>query len=154
MTDIISDDDMHQSLMNSAYERWKVSDKMSKEEFHDTLTPVERFAVHTGNFNYQVCNGGFMQWWDNRYGTPDTVEFLLRACERMNTETSKKVSVLLQKYKRVMSNYEPNASARDYPDEDQWEEISAGLDGLDTAFYDINDQFLVDCEAHLKAGGI
>ena len=148
---MITDDDMHQSLMNAAYNRWQASDKMSKEEFHDTLSPVERFAVHTGNFNYQVCNGGFLQWWDNHYGTPAVVEFLLRACERIGTDTAKQVAGLLKRYNRAIGYVARNPHDNS---EEAWDEMRDGLDGLDSAYYDINDQFLVDCEAHLKAGGI
>lgn len=136
--------------MDQAYDRWKASGaEWSKEAFHDSLDNKERFAVHTGNFNYQVCNGGFMQWWDNKYGTPSTVDFLLRACERINTDTAKAVTELLKKYKQAMRNHDP----RQHIDEDEWEFVHAGLDGLDKAFYNINEQFLLDCEAHLQKGG-
>lgn len=141
--------DLHQSLMNQAYDRWQKSDPhWSKQEWEDTFTPQERFAVHTGNFNYQVCNGGFMQWWDNRYGTPSTVEFLLRAMERMNTDTAKAVAELLKEYKRAIDDHNNTR----YADEQDYEEIIDRLDPLDKKFYEIDEQFLKDCEAHLQAG--
>lgn len=141
--------DLHQQLMDQAYDRWKASgSKWSKEQFYDSLNAQERFAVHTDNFNYQVCNGGFMQWWYNKYGTPATVEYLLRAMERMNTETAKAVTELLKRYKKAVGTTDP----RKHHDEEAWDEIMAEMDGLDRAFYDINEQFLLDCEAHLQKG--
>ncbi len=138
---------LHQKLMDTAYERWNA--KWNKEEFHDSLDAQERFAVHTGNFCYQVQNGGFMQWWDNRYGTPSTVEYLIRAMERMNTPTAKTVGDMLQVFKESMRQRDPRTNI----DEDEWEEMRSELDGLDTDFYKIDDQFLADCEAHLQKGG-
>lgn len=143
--------DLHQSLVDTAYERWEVDKGMSKAAFHDMLTPQERFAVHTGNFNYQVCNGGFTQWWDNQYGMPSTVEFLLRAMERMDTDIARAVAELLSFYKRIIGSYSPSKHFE--IDEDKWERIHDKLSELDTKFYELDEQFLKDCEAHLQKGG-
>lgn len=142
--------ELHQSLMNKAYDRWNTTLKgVSKEAFHDSLDAQERFAVHTGNFNYQVENGGFIQWWCNCYGTPSTVEYLLRACDRINTESAANVKELLTKFKESV----PSKNPRQHMDEDEWEKFSNSLDGMDMQYYAINEQFMMDCEAHLKKGG-
>jgi hypothetical protein len=142
--------ELHQSLMDKAYDRWQ-NKGWSKEEFHDSLDAKERFAVHTGNFNYQVENGGFVQWWDNRYGTPATVDFLLRACDRINTSTALQVKELVKQFKSIMRDKDP----RKHMDEGEWEDIYASLEeaGLDKKYYEINEQFMKDCESHLKNGG-
>ena len=145
--------DLHQKLMDTAYDRYK-SEGISRAEFLDSLSAQERFAVHTGNFCYQVQNGGFMQWWDNQYGTAEVVEYLLRAMARVGTETTKKVEDLLLVYKKSMELRKRDRRDRDCYDADgDWEEMSKELDGLETAFYAIDDQFLKDCEAHLQKGG-
>jgi len=56
----------HQTLMNEAYKKWENND-IRREEFLLLLSPVEKIAVVLGNFNYQVCNGGFSQWNYNDY---------------------------------------------------------------------------------------
>ena len=60
----------HQELMNTAYEKFHSPDIEWKERFRTTgLTNLEKVAVMLGNFNYQVCNGGFMQYADNGYAS-------------------------------------------------------------------------------------
>ena len=60
------DEKDHQTLMNQAYKKWENND-IRREEFLLLLSPVEKLAVILGNFNYQVCNGGFSQWNYNDY---------------------------------------------------------------------------------------
>lgn len=147
----VDENGMHQSLMDKAYDRWNKELKgCSKEEFHDSLDAQERFAVHTGNFNCQVENGGFIQWWDNRYGTPSTIDFLIRACNRVGTESAGQVKELILRFKKLLGNKDP----RKHMYEDEWEDIHESLkkDDLDIKYYAINEQFMTDCEKHLKEG--
>lgn len=137
---------LHQQLMDAAYARWQGTG-WSKDEFHDSLSPQERFAVHTGNLNYQVGNGGFMQWWDNQYGTPSTVDFLERAMARMGTNTALVVAGLLKRYKEAVGTVNPRKRHI------AWEDVRDEMEGLNDEFYKIDDQFLIDCENHLKNGG-
>jgi hypothetical protein len=57
----------HQELMNKAYANWKTNEKMNSQEFFESLSELEKTAVALGNLNYQVGNGGFMQWEENGY---------------------------------------------------------------------------------------
>lgn len=63
--------DVHQYLMNKAYEKWGENERISYSTFLDKVTnelgPLFFNAVISGNFNYQVQNGGFGQWDDNGY---------------------------------------------------------------------------------------
>ena len=64
-------DDFHQKLMDEAYELYRKHDKWSYEEFitnvPNLLSKLHLYAVVVGNLNYQVENGGWMQWYDNGY---------------------------------------------------------------------------------------
>ena len=74
-----------QELMDAAYERWQAND-WSRDQFIMRLSWEEKVAVTIGNLNYQVCNGGFMQWHDNGY-SQHTKE-LLEALNEVGTEAA------------------------------------------------------------------
>lgn len=66
-------------LMQAEYKRWQEHDRKedllasggrpwSYEQFIESIQkPFHKDVILLGNFNYQVCNGGFMQWIDNGY---------------------------------------------------------------------------------------
>lgn len=59
-----------QTLMDEAYAAWPCDAEGNKKSYSDfiaSLSGVRRAAVLLGNLNYQVQNGGFIQWIDNRY---------------------------------------------------------------------------------------
>lgn len=69
----IRKDETHQTwqaLCNIAYERWQeggdLNDK-TYDVFVEQLDDIFRIAVELKNLNYQVENGGFLQWEDNGY---------------------------------------------------------------------------------------
>lgn len=132
-----------QNLMTIAYDRWESG--WSKQDFWDQLNADERFAVFVGNLNYQVENGGFSQWWSNRYAEPEVVGYLLRACERVGTEAALKVGELLKRFvKATRGKYEDEFS------EVEWSEIANVLEELDSQYDEVKAQFLADCEAHIS----
>ncbi len=138
--------DRHQELMDRAYDRWQSEDNnWSKQDFYDQLDAKERLAVFTGNFNYQVCNGGFGQWDGNGYASSEVIGYLQRLLKRIDTENSLKVLALLERFRRARETF------KDYGEDDEaHEDYVDKLDDLDTAFYAINDQFLVEVEAELQ----
>lgn len=71
--------DIVQSLMDSAYATWE-GKGWSREEFLYEISSIERKAVVLGNLNYQVHNGGFVQWVDNNYR--DSAMPILRMIQR------------------------------------------------------------------------
>lgn len=137
--------DRHQTLMNQACDRWQKDRTMSKADFFDSLDADERFAVHTGNLTYQVQNGGFMQWRDNGYATPEAVGYLRHTLTRMGSPAATEVRKLLDQF---ASFTEACEDARRM-DEDEWDELRAALDPLDIAFYDVDETFLAECESWL-----
>lgn len=66
-----------QSLINVAYERWAHGGDLegkAYEEFVRSLDDISAYAVTFQNLNYQVENGGFSQWYQNRfYSDIDTI---------------------------------------------------------------------------------
>ena len=127
----------HQELMDSAYSKWNDEMKgISQEDFYYALPTIERKAVVLGNFNYQVCNGGFCQWAGNGYMSLHIAE-LKRILGCMNTETSKKVLKLVESFEYCFDE-----------DEEDEEEMYDG-DKEDSAYYKIDTIFEKDCEAYL-----
>lgn len=55
----------HQGIMYEAYE--KFTEDISMEEWFESLSKIEKYAVASGKFNQQTCNGGYIQWIDNGY---------------------------------------------------------------------------------------
>ena len=58
-------DSTHQWLMNRAYDTWEPEEDYT--EFLERLDSLHRDAVVLGNLNYQVENGGWIQWYLNGY---------------------------------------------------------------------------------------
>jgi hypothetical protein len=82
--------DLHQELMNKAYDTEKATgEKWSYRHMLDNSPKAQAHAVVLGNMNYQVCNGGWVQWVDNGYCVGYTT--LIEALKSMDTELSKKV---------------------------------------------------------------
>lgn len=151
----------HQALMNQAYDRWKDHPEWSKEDFLDQLNGDEKIAVTTGNLNYQVCNGGFAQWYGNRYGTEETTWYLIRMLSQKSSgicmPATKTVIELLQEYSRLdfEDEEEEEDEEEDYSylrshDRAVYCTIQNRLDEMDTKFYEINDQFLIEVEIILQ----
>jgi len=98
--------DLHQKLMDEAYEWWQNDGKnASRGDFitHCKSKSQKHLdAVVAGNLNYQVCNGGFGQWVDNGYAVDawDHVEDLLN---RMGTKNSKAILRMLESFKEYIS---------------------------------------------------
>lgn len=127
-----------------------VSTRMSREDFFDHLNADERFAVHVLNLNGQWLNGGLMQWFDNRYGTPETLEYLNRALARVGTPAAERVRVMLEKARLAHKTH----GSASYSDDDEQDALTAVLDPLDSEYYDDLDvTFVSDCEAYAVKGG-
>ena len=71
-----------QTLMNEVYDAWrKDTANKSRLEMADSFSPIHVAAVQLGNLNYQVENGGFLQWWDNGYKKED-IHDLIEMCKK------------------------------------------------------------------------
>jgi len=152
---------MHQELMDSAYEKY--ADHLSNEEWMKILTPLEQKAVVLGNLNYQVENGGFVQWVDNGYYLDSP---LVKTClKEMGTELALQV---LKMVEDVLVETIPDAKRTgfcgkywrcelkedswfgDDEDEDYEEPSHSSFESHDSEYYKINEQFMVEVEAYLS----
>lgn len=140
----VSENGFHQKLMDQAYARWQADQSVSQAKFWQTLNEEERFAVWTGNLNYQVCNGGFSQWWGNDYAQPEVVSYLIEQCAALGTPAASAVADLVRRFKLITGGLQESEISGD-----AWERIGNRMGDLDSAFYEVNDQFMLDAEAHL-----
>ena len=129
-----------QNMMNQAYD--KFDSGFTRAQWMLRLNWDEKIAVVAGNLNYQVGNGGFVQWADNGY--IDTADLLLEITNEMATETSLEVAALIEQMLEIWEEY------LEYQDDDSWQDMFGQTDSMDTRFYQINDQFLVEIEGYIK----
>jgi len=135
-----------QRLMTTAYNRWEKRAYMTYEQFVESLPLREKMAVVFGNLNYQVHNGGFLQWDDNGYSvcSPFLVEFLGKLPEfgPQVAALVKHCSVIKEEYEEELAEYrnEYDDWSGDYPDEpdpDDFEDEDAYREALD----EYNDEY-------------
>lgn len=126
------------SLMNQAYDRY--TPEMGKDEFVAQLVGLEVFAVHYGNLNYQVENGGFSQWQGNYYQTDRSVGAITTLLTMLGTDEAKTVQTLLDQFLAL-------GDQNDLEDEDDYDSWYARQSDLGTQFYKINDVVIDQIEA-------
>lgn len=156
-----------QQLMDEAYDQWQSNDNWSLEDFRrhivKNMTKEHLMAVQIGNLNYQVENGGFLQWHDNGYSID--IEDLISYCKEINTEASRKVKGLLYEVQEFLEfHYEGKKKIIDLLVRNMMEDyvetikdcfqlqLSHNFNNLDNKYYKINDKFLSDVETFLKRG--
>lgn len=141
MTDVKSKHPTFDSLMNAAYDRW--TDQMSKEQFMAQLVGLEVFAVHYGNLNYQVCNGGFAQWQGNYYQTDASVGAIQTFLRMIGTDEAREVLGLLGQFIEL--------GREEDLEEYEYEAWYGRQDALNSQFYKINDVVIDQAEALLAS---
>jgi hypothetical protein len=140
----------------------------SKETFWAQLGERELIAVLTGNMNYQVENGGWLQWCDNGYvQCAGELESILR--ESIGTKTAIEVADMVARVAHAWEQFQsdkdetPGIAFCCCDDEDEcdceteddiWQaahdEFSSVTEPLDTRFYQINEQLMEDVEKFLN----
>lgn len=140
-----------QALMNVAYDRWH-KNEWSYEEMLDACTQSEREAVLLGNLNYQVNNGGFIQWVDNGYAT--RIAEVVDVLESVGGSTiSNIISMLNRVYPYLNEGFKNKGCAGEYflrMDDEEYEDMIADLDELDSRFYAANEEFMVVVVAYFS----
>ena len=144
---------LHQRIMDKAYERWQSSNAMTQTSFWNTLSPLEQAAIFLGNFNYQVCNGGFSQWWGNDYAKARVIQTIEACCDTMNTENAKKVRVLMRDYRAVFRRFTDKGLDATESEmrlsEGEYDEFERDLSALDSRYYLINEAFMAEVNEYL-----
>ena len=154
-----------QGLMNEAYERWQSHNDWSHDAFRDSLSELEKIAVHSGNLNFQVENGGFSQWHFNQYYTPEVLQFLIELCDDLvglngvdvDAQSVNSVKCLLETVGERLDDYEYDKNEPcDYcqygcdcaadeeadEDEDQWDFCSCECECIEEPYFEgLDDEF-------------
>jgi len=159
----MTDTSLIQKLMDEAYDKWQDND-WSKQDFRNYISKImsreHLIAVQVGNLNYQVENGGFLQWHDNGYSMD--LEDLISYCEEIGTKTCIKVKTLLEYVQDTISYFCTEAEEAmqlltrnlfdNYAEvlrDCLWDQMSKHLSRYDQEYYDISDNFLSDVETYL-----
>jgi len=71
----VDEEGYHQAILNVCYYKWQHEPEWTYSDMLDyakeTYGDIARFAVLVGKLNQQVCNGGFLQYFDNGYAAVD-----------------------------------------------------------------------------------
>lgn len=164
----------HQELMNIFYNYWQALNAQIREQNKQESDRAEatgeeavlvkqpsqadifcimpskvNAAVVLGNFNYQVCNGGFLQWDDNGYSSNIThLKRLFEGATKIGIENADKVLDLIERFEKIKEEArEPvRYSGYNYQDPDDEtehdfeEESYPDYDDLDTEYYKIDGE--------------
>jgi hypothetical protein len=137
--------------MDAAYDRYSATARQpggwTKDGLLDVAEGDELMAVPLGNFCYQVQNGGLMQWIGNGYATTFAVSLLKRALRNIATPATQAVAEILAEAEEAGLEEPGQARYSDDGCDYDWECWRDTLNKLDSRFYEIDDQFLDDCEA-------
>lgn len=137
--DVVMDkvNDLWQYIMNSSYEIWHSDPSLSRIQFLDKLSSYEKLAVQLGNFNYQVENGGLMQWDENGY-SEDVYELMdFIKC----SDFSKKYEILdiLDNFIHIKNSIDKLDENDDFYDGDLQTRYSE-LNRYDKIYYSLKDE--------------
>ena len=165
-----------QGLMDGAYHRWQNKEFASHEEMCEKISPEAKMAVYIGNFNYQVCNGGFLQWVCNGYGL--NLDETVKALKEIGTKNAK-ISIQLLERIRPHLNFDANnhgcfgdywktskcdcdfgyRSSYDGEEEEACSECDGNgtiedkpdfLDELDDLYYEFNEALMDEVESYFS----
>ena len=132
---------VHQKIMNQAYGQY--DEYRNYDHFVKGISEIERQAVLTGIMNYQVENGGFIQWFDNNYGTTIAVQEIVKVAEMIKTPVAAKVKELMTKYLEAVDDAcDDPYNLRD----GEWEYINHELGLLDYKYYAISGRWLKELD--------
>ena len=151
--------DTTQVLMDRAYKKW--TDGLSHDEFRATLDNEEKVAVHFGNLNYQVENGGFQQWYGNQFYTPEVMQYLMVMCRDVlpQNETIKIVSGMLLNVNKVLTEIKKSREVQNtyLSWDEEYSECKGEIDSLykeleiyNNQYYDCNKVLLETVEIYLR----
>ena len=130
---------LFQNLTDKAYAVWQKTKAGFTEVLMD-LDRNERNALVLDKLIGQVQNGGFSQWIDNGYATEVDFTFLKHALQAVGTDTAMTVLRMAERAVKLAA-------------EREGEEEIIELDELDTKFYELDDQLILDIEAYFVTRG-
>ena len=142
-----------QDLMDRAYDKWKQNKDWKYSQFLLNLDSVERKAVILGNFNYQVLNGGFVQWVENGYASGGGRELLVILDEMGDQRVSQLVKPVLEHVDLSLENRGFMTNYWLELEEEEFDEVLGEVDGLSDKYYDFYKEFELEVEEYLRKSG-
>lgn len=129
-----------QKIMNDAFA--KCQDGMAFVDFLALLHGKEKHAVLLGTLNYQVENGGIMQWFDNGYGAH--IEDVLDTLRCVGTPRTLELYEKLDGFRVEYGNIQRTNSDDD--------DLCVGSESFDRFYYSnpFRDEYLQDVEDFLR----
>lgn len=155
--------DKIQELMDEAYDIWKSKPDFSREDLFDLISFKHKAAVVLGNLNYQVENGGFVQWISNGYclNMNDLKRVLRKFLKWENDgfadakKNAQQVLDMLTEIEQIIDlDAEDRGCGGSYlinKDEDAGDGPGPWLDKFDTKFYSINEALFAGLDAWFKS---
>lgn len=129
-------EDLWQFIMTLSYEKWEQG--MSRSQYLEQLTEYEKIAIQFGNFNFQVENGGLLQWHDNNYSEDyqELYDFLTKS----DFKYKDKFISILENFDYIRNAIEKLDINSDWYDQDcetRWNQ----LDFYDKQYYSISESW-------------
>ena len=135
-----------QAVMDKAYEKW--DEESSFLEFHKKLNGYDGIAVALGTLNYQVENGGFMQWYGNEYVDKDVISLIQLALTNISLPQNnavKKMRSIISEIGRLFYDYGILGYHNPYVDSfdaEGEEDLIKSLTWYDNSYDEIKDELL------------
>lgn len=130
--------DKIQEIMTNAYSRWD-SSQWTQKQFWAQLSNIEKSIVFIGNLNYQVENGGFLQWHSNEYSKCyDELMPRLNNIGDFGQAIAKLVYQAITEFRSIDENESDFRGWFDDDDDEESEYDYSLLSELDNKFYKIN----------------
>lgn len=162
-------DGLHQALLNIAYDGWQKNKDWTMEDMLQyalEFGSVVQLAVLLGKYNQQVTNGGHSQYFDNgysgdhkyksrnyyNYDVPRSVR-MLELMQKFKLDTlprGEKVAAYIGEFIDRTQSFESGNSYDSYYEDCEEDDSMPNYDDLDTAYYEINEDWMKDLEQYFK----
>lgn len=135
-----------QELMDAAYDKWENKSRVTYPEFVSNLSFKEKCAVLTGNFNYQVHNGGIHQWIFNGYAVE--INRMIDILEIIDGQFSNKLQEILEILEPYINKNpdEINYLLIEETAEDEEHPLFEDIDAMTNEFYSFSKEWKEEIE--------
>ena len=144
-------------ITDRAYRRWR-DQNLNRHDFYESLDQFEKIAVHFSGLDAQVCNGGFSQWYDNAYYTPEVMEYLRVMTrdilpDKDDGVTRQMYDILVAVDRKITAvrRLENDLSMYDDEKDDELNQAHDDLDDLSDDYYKIDDDLMDEVEQYLAS---
>ena len=137
-------DNLFNFITKECYINW--ADDISRDQFVHGLTDYEKVAVLFNTLDQQVLNGGFQQWYDNKYYYE--LDDLYDMAEEYHFDLNTNITELLEEVRGTIDSIE-NLDSYDTFYYDDLETRYNFLSTLDDKYVNLRESLLNDVEDYL-----